>query len=500
MDEKEKKLKIKKRPRLPPMNIAQEDSKNLIFLLVIGVMTRLYGFFQIYMIANDGAFQYIPVAKLFYHGAYLEALRQPQLPLYPFLISIVTHISGDFELSGQLISIVFSLLAIFPLYMIAQSLFDSKTGLWSTLLYLVNPLMLHSSVDVLKEGLLIFLFFSSVYCSLRFFQEGQGRWLIWTVVFTAAGALVSVISLTVVVVMGGLVTYRALRGRENERELLYRYRWPVIMVAGMMVLFFVLGLLGGDFLRTKKPYMVVESIFNRWFVSEWPRLTQIGERLVYILDRFIEKTYYVPLPFATFGLVWKVKTGEFSAEERYLALLTGVLIAILFPNLYASGRYLLPAIFLLYLLAGFGFAKILELLTMRFAKYYRLTSIILIIILFGSMVSFSLKPQRLNKVGYKEVGLWLREHTLTPPLVLTPDPRVAYYAGGKYVMTTAEATPGEIVQKGQEEHVGYLIVEQRGKKDAGPLASFEREGVLEFVLRQPLGEKGIDIYVYKMKQ
>ncbi|OGP83562.1 MAG: hypothetical protein A2Z08_06020 [Deltaproteobacteria bacterium RBG_16_54_11] len=481
-------------------SFAQEDARNLILLLVIGLVLRFYAFSQIYMIAIDGAFQYISVAKLFYQGAYLEALRQPQLPLYPFLISIVTHITGNFELSGQMISMVFSLLAIFPLYMIAQFLFGSKTGFWATLLYLVNPLMLHCSVDVLKEGLLIFLFFSSVYCSLRFLREGQGRWLIWTVVFTAAGALVSMIALVVVVVMGGWVAYSAMRGREKERKLFYRYRWSVIIVAGMMMLFFLPGLLGGDFLSTKKPYKVVEGMFYRWFVSEWPSLPQIGERLLYVLDRFIEKTYYVSLPFAIFGLVWKLKTREFITEERYLAILICVLIVIFFPNLYASGRYHLPAIFLLYLLAGFGFAKILELIDIWFTKYRRLAPIILVIILFGSMVSFSLRPQRLDKVGYKEVGLWLRKQTSAPSLILADDPRVAYYAEREYIMIPSGATPEEIVKKGMAEGADYLVIEERKSEISGAFAAFEKKGVLKLVLRHPYGRKGMVVYVYTMKK
>jgi Gpi18-like mannosyltransferase len=150
--------------------LEKEDKRNLILLLAIGLVLRLYAFSQIYMIAIDGAFQYIPVAKLFYHGEYLQALAQPQLPLYPFLISILTHLTGNFELAGQLLSIIFSLAALFPIYWIGRSLFGPRAGFWTTILYLINPLMLHCSVDVLKEGLLVFLFLSSVYCSLRFLQ------------------------------------------------------------------------------------------------------------------------------------------------------------------------------------------------------------------------------------------------------------------------------------------------------------------------------------------
>jgi 4-amino-4-deoxy-L-arabinose transferase-like glycosyltransferase len=183
-------------------DLKKEDSKNLIILFFFGVILRLYAYSQVNIISIDGAFQYIPVAKLFYHGEYLQALLQPQLPLYPFLISLLSFVTGDFELAGQLISIIFSIMAVFPMYLIGKSLYGARAGFWASILYLVNPLMLHCSVDVLKEGLLIFLFLSSVYCSLRFLQKGEGHWLLWTVIFSVVGALVSMISLVVLVVMG----------------------------------------------------------------------------------------------------------------------------------------------------------------------------------------------------------------------------------------------------------------------------------------------------------
>src|SRR4030042_7187944 len=193
-------------------DLEKEDKRNLLLLLVIGIALRLYAFGAFFMISNDGAFQYIPVAKLFYHGEYLQALLQPQLPLYPFLISLLSHVIGDFELAGQLVSIIFSLAALFPLYFIGRSLFGPKAAFWTTILYLVNPLMLNCSADVLKEGLLVFLFLSSVYCSLRFLQEGKGRWLLGTVACSAAGALVSMLALGVLVVLGGWLGCGGLRG------------------------------------------------------------------------------------------------------------------------------------------------------------------------------------------------------------------------------------------------------------------------------------------------
>ncbi|MBW2040376.1 MAG: glycosyltransferase family 39 protein, partial [Deltaproteobacteria bacterium] len=415
------------------LKLAKEDKGNLVTLLVIGLILRLYAFSQIYLISQDGAFQYIPVARLFYNGDYLQALLQPQLPLYPFLISLFSHITGDFELAGQLISIIFSILAVFPLYFIGKSLFGPKPAFWTTVFYLINPLMLRSSVDVLKEGVFIFFFFYSVYCSLWFLREGKRRWLIWTAVFAIVGALTRMIALEVLLVLGLWLVYVGLQERLREKRLAYRYLFVVILVLGVIMAFVIPGIWGWEFWMTKKPYTAAERIFRSWFVYQWPSLSHIGERSLYIVGRFIEKAHPLPFLIALFGLGWRMKAKELSPEERYLALLMVVLIIIFFPLLYASGRYLLPAIFVLYLWAGFGFVKMREFIDNRFTRYPRLNAIIPVIVLLLAILPLSFKPQRLDKIGRKEVGIWLREQSLSPSLILTNIPRVAYYAEGDYL-------------------------------------------------------------------
>jgi len=478
----------------------QENRKNLIILLSFGLLLRLYAFSQIYMITLDGAFQYIPVAKLFYQGEYLQALSQPQLPLYPFLISLLSHVTGNFELSGQLISIFFSLLAIFPIYLIGKSLFGPKPAFWTTALYLINPLMLHSSVDVLKEGLLIFLLLSSVYCSLRFLQEGKGQWLIWTAVFALVGALVRMNTLVVPMIMGAWLGYGLLRRVWRERKTVQRYQWAAMVLFGIILALVIMGIRGGEFLVGKKPYIKISQLFSQWFTFAWPSFSHIGEGIVRISGRFLEKVYLVPLVLALFGLGRRIKTKEFGAEEKYLALLIGVLTVILFPNLYASGRYHLPAIFLLYVWAGFGFVKIAEWIQARFARYPRLAAAIPIIILLGAMLPFGLQPQRLDKIGRKEVGLWLREPSLPSPLIITNIPRVAYYAEGEYLQFPYKAIPKRIVSKGKREGADYLIMEEKGQENSDAFVSFEKKGDLRLVHRYPYGDKAMVIYVYKIRK
>jgi hypothetical protein len=309
------------------------------------------------------------------------------------------------------------------------------------------------------------------------------------------------ISLVVLVVMGAWLGYGVLRGREHERRLAYSYLWVAVAAFGIILIAFIPGLLGWGYWITKKPYKVIEGIFYRWFVYDWPSLSRIGESVVSVVDRFIEKTYYIPLPLAGFGLWWRVKAKEVSAAGLYLAFLMVVLIISLFPFPQPSGRYHLPAIFLLYLTAGFGFAKVRELIKSRFRRYPWLAAVIPVIIIVGAMLSFALQPQRPDKSGYKEAGLWLQKQSATPPLILTDDPRVAYYAGGEYIAIPPEAKPEEVVTRGiKEERADYLVMEGKGTAIADAFAPFEKKGELKLVLSRPSGRKGRTIYVYEIKK
>jgi hypothetical protein len=124
----------------------------------------------------------------------------------------------------------------------------------------------------------------------------------------------------------------------------------------------------------------------------------------------------------------------------------------------------------------------------------------LVMILLITILPASLKPQRLDKIGYKEAGLWLRGQAPSSPLIMTGDPRVAYYADGTYALIPPEATPEEIVAKGEKEKADYLVIEGKGNAISDAFAPFEKKGALELVFRHPHGWKGMIVYVYRIKK
>jgi hypothetical protein len=335
-------------------------------------------------------------------------------------------------------------------------------------------------------------------------RERKSIWLIWTLIFVALGALGRVSNVVVLLVLGLWLVYSGLHKMLVDRKPAYRYWWIVFLVIGIMAAFVLTGILEWEFIVEKKPYMRILMFSQDWFAYEWPGLSRIGESSLAIVGRFLEKAYPLPLILALFGLGWRIKAKEFSAEEKYLVLVMVGLFAIVFTMAFhilaSSERYQLPNIFLLYLWAGFGFVKIRELIDKRFSRYRKVTAVISVVIILGAMLPVCLQPQRLDKIGRKEVGLWLRERSVTSPRILTDIRRVAYYAGGEYLEFPYKAIPKRIVRKGKQEGADYLVIEGRGIGISNSLIPFEKKGELECILRHPYGKKGKIIYVYKFSK
>ena len=60
--------------------------------------------------------------------------------------------------------------------------------------------------------------------------------------------------------------------------------------------------------------------------------------------------------------------------------------------------------------------------------------LIVLMIVVSVLLPKTLKPQRFDKLGIKEVGQWVKEHSHKPdPVILSVSARNAYYAKGRHI-------------------------------------------------------------------
>src|SRR5215472_6871521 len=102
----------------------------IIFAAAVGVAAavRLYLLWQYYCISSDGV-GYIEAARKFYFGDVTAGLASYYPPGYPFIIALVYPLVGNWELSGQVISIACGVALLFPLYVLANDLYGENVAL-----------------------------------------------------------------------------------------------------------------------------------------------------------------------------------------------------------------------------------------------------------------------------------------------------------------------------------------------------------------------------------
>src|SRR4030042_2067525 len=129
-------------------------SGKLLFLVILALIPRIIVFLQPQIITIDGTL-YIKMAKLFSEGQY-GGTPGSYFSLYPFLIFLVQKFIGDWELSGQLISITLGTLTVIPIFLLRRSLYNERIGWLSGLFYITLPHFLRFDSQVIRDPSLWF--------------------------------------------------------------------------------------------------------------------------------------------------------------------------------------------------------------------------------------------------------------------------------------------------------------------------------------------------------
>jgi len=137
-------------------------------LLVAGIL-RLPILFIPGVIHND-SYEYIRAAKSMLQGDWTGGVAPP---VYSFCIMVVNSIIGNYELSGVLVSWIFGVLVVVPVYFLAKRVFDERVGRFASLLAAVQPTLYFYSGSVLSDSIYYFFLILSVYLGWLAFERGR---------------------------------------------------------------------------------------------------------------------------------------------------------------------------------------------------------------------------------------------------------------------------------------------------------------------------------------
>lgn len=420
----------------------------LLVLFFLALAVRLIIAFNTYAISSDGPL-YVEAASYYYQGDFKNGLAHPYHPLYPFLISLVYRLIGDWEWAGLLIPIILSSIAVIPLYLIGLRLFNNqKIALISSIFYIFHPHLARLSSSMLTTGTFIFILVTAIY----FLMKALDSWH-----YTSFG-------------LSGLFSLLAFLTRPD----------------GIIILFMFLA-------------WIVFIRFSGWWKGEWKR--KVSALLFFILPWLL-----VALPYIVYLVTRK---GEFTISNKFTLtglvtfvtaltnlnafhmvaedfikcinpwLLILILIGIIIPRreliktVSRRNAWIIWSLFIVYTLFLLKFGDAFY----RTSKRYT-TPLVAIIIFWGaigiyllisklvkdkiepeksplfvkglvigvlltiiSFAVFTFQPIAKDRLVEKEAGKWIKQYHQgkEQPVVVADSNRIPYYAGAK-ILQHYEAT------------------------------------------------------------
>ncbi|MEI9475779.1 MAG: glycosyltransferase family 39 protein [Deltaproteobacteria bacterium] len=497
----------------------RNEKLDLTFLLLVTLLLSIYLFFHMHVISMDGAFQYIPMAKMFAAGSFREALNYSgQQPLYAFLVSLVSRWVGDFELAARWVSSFFGILLVFPVYFLGKEVSDRRVAFLSVLFLAVHPYIRRFSADALKESTYLFFFATSIWFTLRALRREKLYLFLFVPFFSELAYLVRPDGVEPLFAVFFYIIFTkkfSVSGRKSKTILL------LLLSSGLLFL----------------PYLFhLKETTGEWTLSKTKSITEfLGLELVkngpllineilYTFRQLIEEIQAIFLPVLLFlmivGFGKKVSPG-FRAGKGFLLSLWILHCAVLFllilnlthwsgdkasQTFFFSGRHVLPLLLVSIYWIGEGFVIIHQWVSKRAVSFplfrhvepERRSSmiwVILLTLLLAMMLAKTLKPQRYERLPEKWAGIWIKSQSGTGTTIFTTMPRVAYYADGVWEAVDPAKDRLENVHAAMvRKNATYFVIEGKDANRFSEVTEPARRDLLEVMRYEQKGMEKIIVY------
>jgi len=307
-------------------------------------------------------------------------------PLYSFVIKAFNLFLNNLETSGQFASILSGSLVMLPIYGIGKLIFDRKTGIYASILYLFSPVALSSDLRVATDSLFTLLFLASLLFLLKFWFNPEARWLLFGFFLAGLASLTRYQGFALVPLIISLGI------REIKEK---RYKSVLISFLGGVIPWLLLGWWVNY--RGFGNLGLYQERVGKTVLSTLSGYLSIGESFVVTIPYML--TYPI-FAFFCYG-VHKAKNlppGRVLLRVFFYLLILWLIAHSAFRILQT--RYFLPLIPLFLLLAGYGFTRVRK-------ERLALGICLAISIFFSSAVLFC---QRDSFGDVKRTALWTKNN------------------------------------------------------------------------------------------
>lgn len=447
----------------------KRDALLLALLLALVLPLRLWLLCSAVATARDGV-GYIRYALSFEHYPWQKVWKgNHQHPAYPMALLLVSQpvraASGvtdapTMQFAGQFTSMLAALLLLYPMYHLGRLLFDRSVGFGAALLFQYLPTSAHHLSDGISESLFLLFVAAALLQGVRALQArsvlhfGLCGAFVGLAYFTRPeGALIGVAVAGVLFAMRFFPSVQLTRGRfaGSGAALLLAFAavaGPYLWIVGLTQKWSVL--------------LVINAIehFFTYFFSYIPGMQSGGGGPLFALtftpcdDRGVQFLHsvralvlevsngfhYVGVISLVLGVIWSFRRLRrmpgFWAVAAYCTIHATILLALALTVSYVSDRHVMVLV-----LCGSYFAvaglcelprRLLPVATpgTRLLLQPALWSLVLFVCLIGFCLPKTLQPLHANRLGNREVGLWL-DTQLHPGDMVDDDHCWSHYYAGE---------------------------------------------------------------------
>jgi hypothetical protein len=400
---------------------------NLIILVVLALAIRIFAFTHTLMMNPDGPV-YIHQARALYYGLWqtINTCALGYLTLYTSLIAAAYPITGDWVQAAMAVNLIFGTLMIIPLYLFLRRFLDEKTAFLTTFIFVMLPLFVDQSVNVIRDP--SYWFFSVL--GLYFLVYDDERETPVVLILSSLSFIIATATRIegIVFIMGGcLYTIMVFKGRRFRALLLFLS--PIILAMSCFVMVQIIrhpdsyywyrfGEIPSKIMTTIEQYRNLETNLTPLVLNPPPGIAnqfiENSRTLIWftalgvVLNNAIEAFFYPFFFLMLYGLGGL--KDRMRSDRRLLPLV--ITTAIGFATLYLyvlntwsmENRNLVLIILPSTVLVGFGAERMLNWLHKRFGLSESIGVVVLCMLVLVLTLPKDVRVREADKLVYKDIG------------------------------------------------------------------------------------------------
>lgn len=402
----------------------------IICLLTVGLLLRVYAFNHTLVINSDGVL-YIDQARVILSGNWkgVKECGFDFVSLYHLLIAALYRVFGDWIVTAKTISIFFGALSAVPFYYIVKQFYGRSTTFIVSLAFTANPFFVARSVDIIKDPLFwFFALLGILFVILTLNSKGRDYLLLLSSLSFMAASLARIEVLAYVI---GTALYLLFCCEQRTKRLfLLGIPWGLLCIA-----IFVGFAFSRETLSLWEIYFLPRS--SHFFSGLAKEVLEPGAwerslRAFKLLFSHIEKlTYLAFLPFLFIGFCVYPREQRRVRHFRYLLLLALLSVPVLYL-FYLKFEILSPRYVVLFILPAFVFLgsgiEIVSSLVKRDTLKKALVVFLCLYVILSSLLA-DFTDKREDKRIYREIGEYIAQREDNKAVVvMAPDTRIMFYA------------------------------------------------------------------------